>query len=172
MDAVMMNGVAKMKDVSKDDETVKDLGGDFKKKIVLNKDDDGFTLLYDEEDPLDPQEILEWRNRLRAKKKKEEEQVEVAYCPTEPGTGAKQKDVSASFTNLLEKADDTNDEDLEFSLDGGSTNNVSRFINHSCDPNLFLHCMLEEHHDPRLARVFLVASEDIPPLQGTSDLLF
>ncbi|KAK1354500.1 hypothetical protein POM88_047756 [Heracleum sosnowskyi] len=76
------------------------------------------------------------------------------------------KDVSTSFTNLLEKADDTNDEYLEFSLDGGSTNNVSRFINHSCDPNLFLQCMLEEHHDPRLARVFLVASEDIPPLQS------
>ncbi|KAK1354115.1 hypothetical protein POM88_047371 [Heracleum sosnowskyi] len=261
----------------------------FQEEIVLNKDeeaeaaerefqDNGFTLVLDDEE--DPQEDLEWRKQARPEKKKEEEQVEVAYCPTEPvrirhqdcfitpgvykrdqiyvcivlvrrqylykyqhaginvlvvgilelissgalvckytrvirksdeldavslneyvmeidcvqtikeGYGRKtefrpltlnsensfiandvlfilffQKDVSA-FTNLLEKADDTNDEELEFSLDGGSTNNVSIFINHSCDPNLFLQCMLEEHHDPRLARVFLVASEDIPPLQS------
>lgn len=66
--------------------------------------------------------------------------------------------------NPLIKAEDI-DETPEFSIDAGLTGNASRFINHSCDPNLFVQCILSDFHDPRLARVFLLASDYIPPLQ-------
>ncbi|VFQ87090.1 unnamed protein product [Cuscuta campestris] len=56
----------------------------------------------------------------------------------------------------------------EFCIDGFSCGNVSRFINHSCQPNLFVQCVLSNHHDIKLARVVLVAADNIPPLQELS----
>nr|GMC50905.1 histone-lysine N-methyltransferase, H3 lysine-9 specific SUVH4 [Ipomoea batatas] len=53
----------------------------------------------------------------------------------------------------------------EFCIDGFSTGNISRFINHSCQPNLFVQCVLSNHHDIKLARVVLMAADNIPPLQ-------
>lgn len=55
--------------------------------------------------------------------------------------------------------------DPEFCIDAGSSGNVARFINHSCEPNLFVQCVLSSHHDVRLARIVLFASDDIPPMQ-------
>ncbi|CAN1858080.1 Histone-lysine N-methyltransferase, H3 lysine-9 specific SUVH4 [Linum perenne] len=52
----------------------------------------------------------------------------------------------------------------EFCIDAGSCGNVTRFINHSCEPNLFVQCILSSHHDLRLARIVLFAAEDIPPM--------
>ncbi|XP_074275161.1 histone-lysine N-methyltransferase, H3 lysine-9 specific SUVH4-like isoform X2 [Silene latifolia] len=53
----------------------------------------------------------------------------------------------------------------EFCIDAGLTGNVARFINHSCEPNLFVQCVLSSHHDIKLARVMLFAADNIPPLQ-------
>ncbi|KAH9604736.1 hypothetical protein KSS87_014348 [Heliosperma pusillum] len=53
----------------------------------------------------------------------------------------------------------------EFCIDAVSTGNFARFINHSCEPNLFIQCILSAHHDFRLARVMLFAADNIPPLQ-------
>ncbi|KAJ1378954.1 SET domain [Sesbania bispinosa] len=53
----------------------------------------------------------------------------------------------------------------EFGIDAESFGNVSRFINHSCEPNLFVQCVLSSHHDISLARVVLFAADDIPPYQ-------
>ncbi|GAB4848623.1 Histone-lysine N-methyltransferase, H3 lysine-9 specific suvh4 [Ancistrocladus abbreviatus] len=53
----------------------------------------------------------------------------------------------------------------EFCIDAGSTGNIARFINHSCEPNLFVQCVLSSHHDIKLARVMLFAADNIPPLQ-------
>ncbi|XP_062155904.1 histone-lysine N-methyltransferase, H3 lysine-9 specific SUVH4-like isoform X2 [Alnus glutinosa] len=53
----------------------------------------------------------------------------------------------------------------EFCIDAGSYGNVARFINHSCEPNLFVQCVLSSHHDVRLARVILFAADNIPPMQ-------
>ncbi|XP_065866883.1 histone-lysine N-methyltransferase, H3 lysine-9 specific SUVH4-like [Euphorbia lathyris] len=53
----------------------------------------------------------------------------------------------------------------EFCIDAGSTGNIARFINHSCEPNLFVQCVLSSHHDLKLARVMLFAADNIPPLQ-------
>jgi len=57
------------------------------------------------------------------------------------------------------------EKDSEYCIDAGSFGNVSRFINHGCEPNLFVQCVLSSHRDPRLARVVLFAAEDIPPYQ-------
>ncbi|KAK1354117.1 hypothetical protein POM88_047373 [Heracleum sosnowskyi] len=215
---------AKMNDLLKDDETVNGLGGDLEKKMVLNhkdKDDKerirktiksyeaaGYTLVKTEAPPLNPQEVLEWRNKVlewrnrKMLEKKQEEESQVAYCPTGPisvmrdedyvkklsgayrwkktggvfnyvlgvrstlvrwasvvirksdeldavclneidcvqtmkgmgGTQQRVGDVSASFTNLLEKADDTNDTAVTptsfFSLIGtGGMQNPTLFEN-------------------------------------------
>ncbi|CAN8256404.1 unnamed protein product [Cochlearia groenlandica] len=53
----------------------------------------------------------------------------------------------------------------EFCIDAGSTGNFARFLNHSCEPNVFIQCVLSDHHDIRLARVVLFAADNIPPLQ-------
>ncbi|KAK1382052.1 histone-lysine N-methyltransferase, H3 lysine-9 specific SUVH4 [Heracleum sosnowskyi] len=94
--------------------------------------------------------------------------MEVDCLQTMLGMGGRQKRRgNVSFRNPFIKAEDI-DKDPEFTIDAGSTGNVSRFINHSCDPNLFVQCILSDFHDPRLARVFLVASDYIPPLQELS----
>lgn len=57
------------------------------------------------------------------------------------------------------------DSAAEFCIDAGVTGNLARFINHSCEPNLFVQCVLSSHHDIKLARVMLFAADNIPPLQ-------
>lgn len=65
--------------------------------------------------------------------------------------------------NSLERPDDQSVPD--FCIDAGSTGNIARFINHSCEPNLFVQCVLSSHHDIKLARIMLFAADNIPPLQ-------
>ncbi|XP_078432860.1 histone-lysine N-methyltransferase, H3 lysine-9 specific SUVH4-like protein isoform X2 [Wolffia australiana] len=56
-------------------------------------------------------------------------------------------------------------ENPEYCIDAGSMGNVARFINHSCEPNLFVQCILNCHHDIHLATIMLFAADTIPPLQ-------
>ncbi|KAJ1262695.1 hypothetical protein BS78_09G129300 [Paspalum vaginatum] len=56
----------------------------------------------------------------------------------------------------------------EYCIDAGSVGNVARFINHSCQPNLFIQCVLSSHSDIKLAKVMLFAADTIPPLQELS----
>lgn len=68
--------------------------------------------------------------------------------------------------NLLDKSGDQDSESApEFCIDAGHTGNIARFINHCCEPNLFVQCVLSTHHDLKLARVMLFAADNIPPLQ-------
>ncbi|XP_027939499.1 histone-lysine N-methyltransferase, H3 lysine-9 specific SUVH4 [Vigna unguiculata] len=68
--------------------------------------------------------------------------------------------------DILNKYDDLSSESVpEFCIDAGSTGNIARFINHCCEPNLFVQCVLSTHDDLRLARVMLFAADNIPPLQ-------
>ncbi|WMV17705.1 hypothetical protein MTR67_011090 [Solanum verrucosum] len=62
-------------------------------------------------------------------------------------------------------AEKTSDGGPEYCIDAVSVGNVARFINHSCQPNLFVQCVLSTHHDIGLARVVLMAADNIPPLQ-------
>ncbi|XP_066367440.1 histone-lysine N-methyltransferase, H3 lysine-9 specific SUVH4-like isoform X2 [Miscanthus floridulus] len=56
----------------------------------------------------------------------------------------------------------------EYCIDAGSVGNIARFINHSCQPNLFIQCVLSSHSDIKLAKVMLFAADTIPPLQELS----
>jgi len=56
----------------------------------------------------------------------------------------------------------------EYCIDAGSVGNVARFINHSCQPNLFIQCVLSSHSNIKLAKVMLFAADTIPPLQELS----
>lgn len=69
-------------------------------------------------------------------------------------------DAEKGFSKLSES-------EPEFCIDAGSYGNVARYINHSCEPNLFVQCVLSSHHDVRLARVVLFAADNIPPLQAS-----
>lgn len=55
--------------------------------------------------------------------------------------------------------------DLEFCIDCSSFGNVARFINHSCDPNLFVQCVLNSHYGVKQARLVLFAGRNIRPKQ-------
>ncbi|XP_071740068.1 histone-lysine N-methyltransferase, H3 lysine-9 specific SUVH4-like [Rutidosis leptorrhynchoides] len=71
-------------------------------------------------------------------------------------------DVSLSVCKRLGNADEN---EPEFCIDAGHVGNVARFINHSCEPNLFVQCVLSSHRDPRFARIVLFASDNILPFQ-------
>ncbi|WCJ26728.1 Histone-lysine N-methyltransferase H3 lysine-9 specific SUVH4 [Euphorbia peplus] len=80
------------------------------------------------------------------------------------GRERRQGDVSIHARSLVDKVDEAECE-TEFCVDGAYYGNVTRFINHSCDPNLFVQCVLSSHLDIRLARIVLFAADDIPPMQ-------
>uniref|UniRef100_A0A7N2KZ69 Histone-lysine N-methyltransferase, H3 lysine-9 specific SUVH4 n=1 Tax=Quercus lobata TaxID=97700 RepID=A0A7N2KZ69_QUELO len=85
------------------------------------------------------------------------------------GLGGRERrfgDVSVPTIISSDRHDDLRSESVpEFCIDAGSTGNIARFINHSCEPNLFVQCVLSSHHDIKLARVMLFAADNIPPLQ-------
>ncbi|KAK7314426.1 hypothetical protein VNO77_32949 [Canavalia gladiata] len=77
-------------------------------------------------------------------------------------------DVSLPPNAIVKNKDDETTQDVaeaEFSIDASSFGNIARFINHSCDPNLFVQCILNSHHNFGLARLVLFAGDDIPPYQ-------
>eukprot|EP01018_Ginkgo_biloba_P017388 Gb_31631 [translate_table: standard] len=94
---------------------------------------------------------------------------EIDCLQTMKGIDGRQRrlgDVSKHDDEQLEKLDDKKaDGQPEFCIDAGTSGGVARFINHSCDPNLFVQCILSSHHDVKLARVMLFAADNIPPLQ-------
>ncbi|XP_060195816.1 histone-lysine N-methyltransferase, H3 lysine-9 specific SUVH4 isoform X1 [Lycium barbarum] len=67
--------------------------------------------------------------------------------------------------NWQKDVEKTSDGGPEYCIDAVSVGNVARFINHSCQPNLFVQCVLSTHLDIGLARVVLMAADNIPPLQ-------
>lgn len=75
------------------------------------------------------------------------------------------RDASSETVDQMHKHDDQKFEVPEFCIDAGSVGNIARFINHSCEPNLFVQCVLSSHQDIKLARVVLFAADNIPPLQ-------
>ncbi|XP_022928432.1 histone-lysine N-methyltransferase, H3 lysine-9 specific SUVH4-like isoform X3 [Cucurbita moschata] len=82
------------------------------------------------------------------------------------GRMRRSRDASLPANNSVDGIDDQRSESVpEFCVDACSTGNIARFINHSCEPNLFVQCVLSSHHDIKLARVVLFAAENIPPLQ-------
>ncbi|KAL4363477.1 hypothetical protein GQ457_04G005990 [Hibiscus cannabinus] len=95
---------------------------------------------------------------------------EIDCWHTMKGIGGRERrlgDVSLPMSNLVDEDEETpeSEPEPEFCIDASSFGNVARFINHSCDPNLFVQCILSSHHDVRLARVVLFAADNIPRMQ-------
>ncbi|XP_065850396.1 histone-lysine N-methyltransferase, H3 lysine-9 specific SUVH4-like [Euphorbia lathyris] len=92
---------------------------------------------------------------------------EIDCLQTMKGIGGRERRLGiVSVEDNMDGADDPSSENApEFCIDAGSTGNIARFINHSCEPNLFVQCVLSSHQDLRLARVMLFAADNIPPLQ-------
>ncbi|XP_002976443.2 histone-lysine N-methyltransferase, H3 lysine-9 specific SUVH4 [Selaginella moellendorffii] len=59
-------------------------------------------------------------------------------------------------------------EDGHMSIDAGSCGNVSRFINHSCDPNMFVQCVFNDHNDMAYPHVMMFAMKNIRPFEELS----
>ncbi|KAE8669843.1 Histone-lysine N-methyltransferase, H3 lysine-9 specific SUVH4 [Hibiscus syriacus] len=81
------------------------------------------------------------------------------------GRASRQQDASVSMIQNIDKNEQRSESVPEFCIDAASVGNVARFINHSCEPNLFIQCVLSAHQDIKLARVVLFAADNIPPLQ-------
>ncbi|XP_030539455.2 histone-lysine N-methyltransferase, H3 lysine-9 specific SUVH4 [Rhodamnia argentea] len=81
------------------------------------------------------------------------------------GRERRSRDASSETVDHMGKHDDQKSEIPEYCIDAGSVGNIARFINHSCEPNLFVQCVLSSHQDIKLARVVLFAADNIPPLQ-------
>ncbi|KAH6781844.1 histone-lysine N-methyltransferase [Perilla frutescens var. hirtella] len=79
------------------------------------------------------------------------------------GRESRLRDVS--LPSHLRKIVEETSETVPFCIDAGQTGNLARFINHSCQPNLFVQCVLSNHHDIKFARVMLIAADNIPPLK-------
>ena len=64
-----------------------------------------------------------------------------------------------------EEPEEPEEDGPKYMLDGYEYGSVARFINHDgSHPNLWIQCVLSEHHDLEQPRVCLFAMEDIPPL--------
>jgi euchromatic histone-lysine N-methyltransferase len=55
------------------------------------------------------------------------------------------------------------EEEEHFVLCARDKGNVARYINHSCEPNLYVQPILMGHTDTRHVAIGLVAMHDIPP---------
>jgi len=53
---------------------------------------------------------------------------------------------------------------FNIAIDASKMGNVSRFMNHSCSPNLFRQSILYDHHDTQFPHIMFFALENIPPL--------
>nr|XP_043606847.1 LOW QUALITY PROTEIN: histone-lysine N-methyltransferase, H3 lysine-9 specific SUVH4 [Erigeron canadensis] len=85
---------------------------------------------------------------------------------TMKGIGRREKRVGeVALPSLLLGKEDEKDSGPEFCIDAGTTGNVARYINHSCQPNLFVQCVLSKHHDLTQARIVLFAADNIQPLK-------
>ncbi|KAI7730693.1 hypothetical protein M8C21_032302, partial [Ambrosia artemisiifolia] len=84
---------------------------------------------------------------------------------TMKGLGGRERRVGEVAMASLQVQNDDKDSGPEFCIDAGTTGNVARYINHSCQPNLFVQCVLSAHHDMTQARVILFAADNILPLK-------
>ncbi|KAJ0692707.1 putative [histone H3]-lysine(4) N-trimethyltransferase chromatin remodeling SET family [Helianthus annuus] len=84
---------------------------------------------------------------------------------TMKGLGGRERRVGDVAMPSLPVQSDDKDSGPEFCIDAGTSGNVARYINHSCQPNLFVQCVLSAHHDITQARVILFAADNILPLK-------
>lgn len=68
----------------------------------------------------------------------------------------------------LNDQDDLMQDAPMYVLDAGKNGGVSRFLNHSCEPNVFIQCVLSDHNDVTMPRIVMFAADNIHPLEVRS----
>ncbi|KAK1278485.1 Histone-lysine N-methyltransferase, H3 lysine-9 specific SUVH1 [Acorus gramineus] len=68
------------------------------------------------------------------------------------------------------RTDDLNDgaKPFSFYIDAGKVGNMSRFMNHSCSPNVFWQPVLHDHNDEKYPHIMFFALRHIPPMTELS----
>ncbi|GAB2209702.1 hypothetical protein Drorol1_Dr00026924 [Drosera rotundifolia] len=72
------------------------------------------------------------------------------------GVSTLMPDSSATSTDVVQEG---------YTIDAAKYGNVARFINHSCNPNLYAQNILYDNDDKQFPHIGLFAMENIPPLQ-------
>lgn len=81
------------------------------------------------------------------------------------GIEARWGDVSDDIENLAPDASSHAPMAAAYVIDASKHGGVARFINHSCEPNLFVQCVMYDHDDLRIPHIMLFASSNIPPFR-------
>ncbi|GKC87703.1 histone-lysine N-methyltransferase, H3 lysine-9 specific SUVH4-like protein [Tanacetum coccineum] len=92
--------------------------------------------------------------------------MDIDCLETMRGLGQREKRMGAVPISM--QGTEAGKENVEFCIDAGTIGNVTRYITHSCQPNLFVQCVLSAHHDITQARVILFAADNIQPLKVIS----
>nr|GEX14516.1 histone-lysine N-methyltransferase, H3 lysine-9 specific SUVH4 [Tanacetum cinerariifolium] len=100
--------------------------------------------------------------------------AEVRKCHTRMKVNDSQRDVMEErlgtvFISMQDSK--AGKENVELCIDAGTIRNVTRYINHSCQPNLFVQCVFSAHHDITRARLILFAADNIQSLKAIDDHL-
>ncbi|KAG4305525.1 hypothetical protein PORY_001081 [Pneumocystis oryctolagi] len=85
-------------------------------------------------------------------------------CQTEAEARGKKYD-NAGVTYLFDLDLFEDQVDDYYTIDAQYCGDVTRFINHSCDPNLAIYTVLRDKSDPKIYDIALFAIKDIPPLE-------
>ena len=72
----------------------------------------------------------------------------------------------------LNHQDDLMQDAPMYVLDAGKSGGVSRFLNHSCEPNVFIQCVLSDHNDVTMPRIVMFAADNIHPLEVRFNVSF
>ena len=84
---------------------------------------------------------------------------------TEAGVGGRHaRGIGAAVEDDGAAAEGMSDTGAEFCVDSKHVGTVARFVNHSCNPNMFVQTVLFDHHDKRIPWVALFAAQNIAPL--------
>ncbi|PWA98204.1 SRA-YDG [Artemisia annua] len=91
--------------------------------------------------------------------------MEIDCLETMMGLDQREKRLGKVDVSMHSIEDSAPGKEPKFCIDAGTIGNVTRYINHSCQPNLFVQCVLSAHHDITQARVVLFAADNIQPLK-------
>lgn len=89
---------------------------------------------------------------------------ELDLLQTMQGMEGRQKRFGDVMPELSDE-DDLLQDAPAYVLDAGKNGNVSRFLNHSCEPNVFIQCVLSHHNDVTMPRIVMFAADNIHPLE-------
>uniref|UniRef100_A0A7I4F1F0 Uncharacterized protein n=1 Tax=Physcomitrium patens TaxID=3218 RepID=A0A7I4F1F0_PHYPA len=90
---------------------------------------------------------------------------ELDLLQTMQGMEGRQKRFGDVMPELSDEDDLMMQDAPAYVLDAGKNGSVSRFLNHSCEPNVFIQCVLSHHNDVTMPRIVMFAADNIHPLE-------